>query len=113
MLSNCSCTESKPSVIILSATNQPGTQSAVVTVCVDLTRPGELARDFARALRQCPTCALPARSMDPKLYMALELVGKGLSLAKACEKTYGDARKASSLCRLRSALSNAGTASTK
>ena len=107
--------EPKPSsVIILSATNQPGAaHTAVVTACVDLTRPREIAHDFARALRQCSTIALPARAMDPKLYVALELVEKGLSLAKACEKTYGDARKASSLCRLRSALSNAGTAATE
>ena len=73
--------EPKPSsVIILEAINQPGAHAAVVKACVDLTRPREIANDFARALRQCSTIALPARAMDPKLYLALELAEKGLSL---------------------------------
>jgi hypothetical protein len=101
----------KPSsVIIFSATEQPGTHTAVVTVCVDLTRPSAIGRDFARALRQCSTIALPARSMDPKLYDALKLMKQGLSIAKACENTYGNTRKVSSLCRLRSGLLNAALA---
>src|ERR1017187_5857147 len=101
-------------VIILSAVEQPDSHIAVVTACVDLTRPSAIGRDFARALRQCTAIALPARAQSPKLYKALELKERhGLSFRKASELVFGSPNKASALCRLASAGLNAGVASEK
>ena len=99
------------SVVILNTTPNPNDPStAVVTVCVDLTRPADIARDFARELRKLPALPLPCRKQDPKLYQALRLMDdKGLSYREASNATFGHDKRASALCRLRAGFLNAAS----
>jgi hypothetical protein len=103
----------KSSVVILKNTPNPNDPStALLTVCVDLTRPADIAKDFARELRKLPAVPLPSRKLDPRLFSALRLVEKGLSLREASNATFGNDKKASALCRLRAAFINAASEAT-
>lgn len=103
------------SVVILKTTPNPNDPStAVVTVCIDLTRPADIARDFARELGKLPTLPLPSRKQDPKLFEALRLVEEeGLSYREASNATFGHEKRYSAIRRLAIGFQSAAIEATR